>query len=152
MTDCYACNLANGTENLIGGLIAQTQFWRVEHCMGCLGVGTLIVKPKRHVIHVWKLSTAEAREMGLVLKETSRVVKMIADCNQTYVCLWSHAGWKPVHIHYVIQPAYNSQQEQFTNPGPSLQQEMFAQNNPLPVSEVEQFCERARAIFSLTNL
>lgn len=150
MTDCYACSLANG-KNLIGGLIAETQLWRVEHCMGSLGVGTLIVKPKRHVVHVWELSPSEAQEMGSILKESSRVVQAITDCDQTYICLWSHAGWTPGHIHYVVQPAYNSQQEQFSNPGPVLQKEMFANKEPLVVAEVEAFCDRARTIFSTAN-
>jgi diadenosine tetraphosphate (Ap4A) HIT family hydrolase len=149
MTNCYACNLANGTENLIGGLIAETQSWRVEHCMGSLGIRTLIVKPKRHVVYVWELSELEAKEMGLILKEASRVVKIITDCDQTYICLWSHAGWIPGHIHYVVQPAYNSQKEKYSHPGPVLQREMFAKKEPLIVSEVEIFCDRARQIFSV---
>ena len=151
MTECYACSLAND-QNLIGGAIAETQLWRVEHCMGPLGVGTLIVKPKRHVLHVWELSEAEAKEMGSILKEASGIVKAITDCDQTYICLWSHAGWTPGHIHYVVQPAYNSQSEQFSNPGPGLQREMFAKNEPLVASEVEDFCARARSLFSSTNL
>lgn len=147
MTNCYACNLANGKENLIGGLIAETKFWRVEHCMGSLGVGTLIVKPKRHLLHVWKLSESEAQEMGFILQETSRVVREITHCDQTYICLWSHAKWTPVHIHYVVQPTYNWQKEQFSRPGPTLQSEMFAFNKPLVASEVENFCDRAKKIF-----
>jgi diadenosine tetraphosphate (Ap4A) HIT family hydrolase len=148
MIDCYACNLVDGTENLIGGLIAETELWRVEHCMGSLGIGTLIVKPKRHILHVWELSKLEAQEMGLLLRQASQVVQTMTNCDQTYVCLWSHAGWTPVHIHYVIQPAYNSQKEQFSNPGPVLQREMFAQKEPLIVAEVEAFCDRAREIWS----
>ena len=151
MTECYACSLTN-SKNLIGGLIASTQFWRVEHCMGSLGTGTLIVKPKRHVLHVWQLSEAEAKEMGPILKEASRVVKEITNCDQTYICLWSHAGWTPGHIHYVVQPAYNYQQEQFSNPGPILQKEMFAKNEPLVTSEVEAVCDQARKIFSTADI
>ena len=150
MNECYACSLTNG-KNLIGGSIASTQLWRVEHCMGSLKTGTLIVKPKRHVVHVWQLSEAEAKEMGPILKEASRVVKEITDCDRTYICLWFHAGWIPGHIHYVVQPAYNSQRE-FSNPGPVLQAEMFAKNEPLVVSEVEAICNRARRIFSTANI
>ena len=36
----------------------------VEHCIGPLGVGTLIVKPKRHVVHVADLTEPEVAEMG----------------------------------------------------------------------------------------
>lgn len=37
----------------------------VEHCVGPLGVGTLIVKPERHVVHVADLTAEEAASMGL---------------------------------------------------------------------------------------
>jgi diadenosine tetraphosphate (Ap4A) HIT family hydrolase len=46
---CLACDLARGRRPLPGGLIAETGGWRVEHCVGPLGVGTLLVKPARHV-------------------------------------------------------------------------------------------------------
>jgi hypothetical protein len=50
MNDCLACDLTEGRVPLPGGLIHETSRWRVEHCVGPLGVGTLIVKPKRHVL------------------------------------------------------------------------------------------------------
>ena len=37
---------------------------RFEHCVGPLGVGSLIVKPVRHVLHVADLDDAEVVEMG----------------------------------------------------------------------------------------
>ena len=43
--DCLACQLANGERNLPGGLIYGSPLWRVEHCIGPLGLGALIVKP-----------------------------------------------------------------------------------------------------------
>jgi len=147
MTDCYACNLSNGTEKLAGGLIASTEYWRIEHCTGPLGVGTLIVKPVRHVLHVWDLSEEETREMGPLLRETSRVIRELTHCDQTYICLWSHNGWKPVHIHYVVQPVRNEQKSEHSRPGPSLQSEMFLRNKSVNEDEVEAFCDKARNIF-----
>jgi hypothetical protein len=49
---CIACDLSAGRAPLPGGLIHRTQHWLVEHCIGPLGIGTLIVKPERHVEHV----------------------------------------------------------------------------------------------------
>jgi diadenosine tetraphosphate (Ap4A) HIT family hydrolase len=46
----------------------------VEHCVGPLGVGTLVVKPKRHVVHVANLDDREAAELGPLLRRTSTVV------------------------------------------------------------------------------
>lgn len=39
-----------------------------------LGVGTLIVKPKRHVLHVADLDTDEAEELGPLLRRTAAAV------------------------------------------------------------------------------
>jgi len=149
MNDCYACNLSNGIEKLPGGLVAGTEYWRIEHCTGPLGVGTLIVKPVRHVLHVWALSEEETQEMGQLLRETSRVIQELTHCDQTYICLWSHSGWKPVHIHFVVQPVREVQQSEHSHPGPTLQSEMFLRNEPVKETEVVAFCENARRIFNV---
>ena len=145
-TACYACRLASGEETLVGGRIAQTRHWLVEHCMGPLGVGTLIVKPKRHVLHVHALSDQEAVEMGSLLKEAARVVNEITRCSQVYISLWSHADWKPSHIHYVVQPIQLAMKDVYSAGAATLQSEMFRANQPLPKTEVVAFCEHARRI------
>jgi len=42
---CVACDLTSGRKPLPGGVIVETGLWRVEHSVGPLGVGTLIIKP-----------------------------------------------------------------------------------------------------------
>jgi hypothetical protein len=54
---CLACDLSAGRLPLPGGLICATNWWRVEHCVGPLGVGTLLVKPKRHITQVAELTS-----------------------------------------------------------------------------------------------
>jgi hypothetical protein len=61
---CLACDLYDGP----GGVIHETPHWVVEHCVGPLGPGTLVVKPKRHVVHVADLSSEEADELGPLLR------------------------------------------------------------------------------------
>jgi len=146
-SSCYACDLSTGAVRLLGGLIVETTAWRVEHCQGPLGVGTLIVKPKRHCLHVWDLTREETTELGPLLVEATEVVRHLTKPDQVYVCLWSHAGWQAGHIHFVLQPAWNSQQAMFAHPGPALQYEMFKVNEPLNAAAVEAFCEEARATF-----
>src|SRR5215472_5637399 len=70
--DCYACRLIEGAEPLPGGRIYTTEHWVVEHCTGPLGVGTLIVKPFRHCVHIGDLTTAEAQELGPLIPEYPR--------------------------------------------------------------------------------
>ena len=120
--------------------------WVTEHCVGPLGVGTLIVKPKRHVTHIWDLTPAESAELGEALKQTSAVVAELTKPDQIYVCLWSHAGGVPGHIHFVVQPVTREQRERHGG-GAKVQVAMFDANVMPPRDEVEAFAARARAWF-----
>jgi len=142
---CIACDLAHGRRELIGGRIGGTTRWAIEHCVGPLGVGTLIVKPVRHCEHVCDLTPEEAAELGPVLRQTARAVQALCAPDQTYVCLWSHADWQPGHIHFVVQPVWNALRADYPLQGPFLQTEMFAANVAPPRGEVIAFAERARA-------
>lgn len=84
MDDCLACDLAGGRRPLPGGLIHQTDHWRVEHCVGPLGLGTLVVKPRRHVTAVADLSPTEAHELGPLLQQASAVAGLLVDAEQVY--------------------------------------------------------------------
>src|SRR5690349_4807111 len=97
---CMACDLAAGRLDLPGGQIAATDRWIVEHCVGPLGVGSLIVKPARHVVSVGELDADEADELGPVLRRAAAVVDALVQPEQVYVGLWSHAGRRRVHIHF----------------------------------------------------
>jgi diadenosine tetraphosphate (Ap4A) HIT family hydrolase len=148
MVDCIACELSNGTRDLPGGLIHRSRFWLVEHCIGPLGLGTLIVKPERHVTSVADLSEDEAIELGPLLRRASIVAGQLVNANQVYNCLWSHAGGEPVHIHYVVQPVTEGQMSHFGAYGPNLQVAMFASDEPLAVGEVEEISAVARLAFA----
>jgi diadenosine tetraphosphate (Ap4A) HIT family hydrolase len=145
---CLACDLAEGRRDLPGGRIHETAHWIVEHCVGPLGVGTLVVKPRRHVVHVSQLSEAESAEVGPLLTRTAAIVEALTRPDQVYVCLWSHAGWKPGHVHFVVQPVARELRELYPNQGPALQAAMFKQGTDLPPDDVEAFAERARQRFA----
>lgn len=144
---CFACDLAAGRIELPGGRIHETAHWLVEHCVGPLGVGTLIVKPKRHVVHVWELADSEARELGPLLRHAATVVAGLTEPDQVYVCLWSHMGGTPVHIHFVVQPVSPAVMNELGSYGPSLQVAMFDRDKTLPLADVAVFADRARAAF-----
>jgi diadenosine tetraphosphate (Ap4A) HIT family hydrolase len=142
---CIACDLTHGRRDLPGGVIYETERWRVEHCIGPLGVGTLIVKPVRHVVRIAELTTDEAAEMGALLHRTSVVVGSLTNASQVYVCLWSHG---PSHIHFVVQPETVAVVESLGTWGPALQAAMFERDVPPERLGAEQFAERARGAFS----
>jgi diadenosine tetraphosphate (Ap4A) HIT family hydrolase len=148
VTDCVACALSRGERDLPGGLIYRTRWWLVEHCIGPLGLGTLIVKPERHVTSVADLSDEEAAELGPLLRQASAVASTLVRAEQVYNCLWSHAGGQPVHIHYVVQPVTREQMTDYAAHGPSLQVAMFTLGTPPAPAEVDRVCTVARRRFT----
>jgi diadenosine tetraphosphate (Ap4A) HIT family hydrolase len=145
---CLACDLTEGRVPLPGGVIHRTGHWRVEHCIGPLGPGTLIVKPRRHITAVADLTSGEAGELGPLLRRASAVARDLVAANQVYNCLWSHADGEPVHIHYVIQPVTKEQMAHFGAHGPSLQAAMFASGAAPGNAEITRLAGIARQAFS----
>jgi len=124
----------------------RTEHWFVDHCIGPLGVGTLIVKPKRHVTNVADLNEAESAELGVVLQEAASVVRELESPEQVYVTLWSHMNAVPVHIHFVVQPVTKAQMEAHGDRhGVRLQLEMFDRKVFPDPTAAAAAAERARA-------
>ncbi len=145
--ECEACALAIGTRELPGGLIHERDGWRVEHCVGPLGLGTLIVKPSRHVTAVADLDDSETASLGALLRDASAVAAALTDAEQVYNCLWSHAGGVPGHIHYVVQPVTAAQTKTIGLYGPRIQVEMFERREYPAGNDIVEVCTRARALF-----
>ncbi len=146
MDGCLGCDLTASRLDLPGGRIYATNHWVVEHCIGPLGVGTLIVKPFRHCTYFWELTDEECAELGPLLKLLASTIHTLLEPDQVYICLWSHAGWAPGHLHFVLQPSWNHYQRRYTRPGPFLQVDMFEADVEPPREEVEAFAARAREV------
>jgi diadenosine tetraphosphate (Ap4A) HIT family hydrolase len=144
---CLACDLAAGRRDLPGGVIHETPLFIVEHCIGPLGVGTLLVKPRRHVTRVGELTEDESAELGRLLRRSAQVVDELVRPEQVYTCQWSHAGRTPVHVHWVVQPAKTEDIDELNAYGTSLQRAMFDRGQELDPGELAIFADRARAIF-----
>ncbi|WP_328494907.1 hypothetical protein OHS59_20735 [Streptomyces sp. NBC_00414] len=141
---CMACRLAAGTDFLPGGTILRTSLWTVEHCVGPLGLGTLVVKPLRHVLHVAELTPDESAELGPLLQRTAAAVTAVTRPEQVYVCLWSHADAVPNHIHFLVQPALKPDLEHHAAHGPALQTAMFQTPTFPPEASITEICTRLR--------
>lgn len=142
---CLPCDLHSGRQDLPGGVIHSTSRWHVSHCIGPLGLGSLIVLPQRHVVHVWDLNEVEQSELGPLLARTADVVRELCAPHQVYVCLWSHAGGQPGHIHFVVQPAPRPEPD--GPKGPALQMQMFDAGVLPPRDDVEAFAKKAAELF-----
>jgi diadenosine tetraphosphate (Ap4A) HIT family hydrolase len=143
---CLCCDITSGRMSSPGGAIHDTGRWRVDHCIDSLGVGTLIVKPVRHVTTVAALDAEEAAELGPLLHRVSQVTQDLTVAEQVYVCLWSHAGGVATHIHFVVQPITRAQMQRFGRYGPQLQQAMFAADELLDHHAAAAFAAEAREL------
>ncbi len=141
---CISCDIIAGRRGCPGGTIEETPRWVVDHCVGPLGVGTLIVKPRRHIVHVADLDADEAAELGPLLRRVAAAVTRAFDPAQVYICLWSHADNVPGHIHWVVQPVAAS--EDPGRRGPQLQAAMFEAAELPDAAAVERACDAVRAI------
>jgi diadenosine tetraphosphate (Ap4A) HIT family hydrolase len=144
---CLACDLTAGRLPSPGGRIHATQHWVIEHCVGPLGVGALVLKPRRHMVTVGELHDDEAAELGPLLARTSAVVDELVQPEQVYIGLWSHAGRQRGHIHFVVQPATTEAIDGVGSHGPALVAGMFELGVLPDPAAVEAFSDRARALF-----
>lgn len=149
--ECLACDLMEGRTPLPGGNLLRTRMWVVEHCVGPLGLGAVVVKPVRHVVHVADLTAQESMELGPLLQKVSAAVTEVMDPEQVYVCLWSHADGVPGHIHFVVQPAGTEDMARFDAFGPALQVAMGQARCFPPALEVERVCVRLREALSSSS-
>ena len=147
-TGCLACDLATGAAPLPGGTIHRTRHWTVEHCVGPLGVGSLVVKPLRHVVRMADLNAQESAEMGPLLHDVARACSELTNADQVYACLWSHADRRPVHIHFVVQPVAADVMRRFDAYGPALQVAMFSKGELPDPEGVSAFSAHARSWFA----
>jgi ATP adenylyltransferase len=145
VSDCPTCD-SIVSQTAPGGRIYETEYWFVDHCIGPLGVGTLIVKPKRHVLHVADLDPFEAAELGVVLQHAAAVVSELERPEQVYTTLWSHMHAVPGHIHFVVQPVTQAlMDEHGGRHGVRLQAEMFDRKVYPDPDAAAAFADRARA-------
>jgi diadenosine tetraphosphate (Ap4A) HIT family hydrolase len=141
---CETCDsVRRGTAP--GGCIHEAEHWFVDHCIGPLGVGTLIVKPKRHVVHVAELTARESAELGPLLQQAAEVVTRLEQPEQVYVTLWSHLDAVPGHIHFVVQPVTRARMDEHGGKhGARLQVDMFDRRVFPDPNAASAFAERAR--------
>jgi diadenosine tetraphosphate (Ap4A) HIT family hydrolase len=126
----------------------QNLHWRLEHCTGPLGLGTLLLKPLRHVERVGDLSNTEAAQLGTILVKVSAIVELLSGADQVYNCLWSHPNGVRSHIHYLIQPVAAEQIALDRLAGPYLQVSMLAARAFPDPGEVEHWSTEARSLIA----
>lgn len=148
VTECLGCDLLAGRRELPGGALHETAAWVVNHVVGPMNLGTLIVAPREHVVAIADLDATAAAELGPLLRHAARVVETLCRPEQTYVCTWSHGHDARKHLHIAVQPVTAEVRARYGGlRSEQLQARMMAEGDEPDVADVEQFCERAREVF-----
>ena len=148
VTGCLGCDLLSGRRFLPGGIVHQTGSWVVNHVVGSMNLGTLIVGPREHVVAVADLNESAAAELGPLLRDTARVVEALCQPEQTYVCLWSHGASARKHLHIAVQPVTAAVVARYDGlRSEKLQARMMASGDQPDAAAVDQFCDQARELF-----
>lgn len=149
METCIGCNFAGGTDTPPGGLLVRTDRWILNHCIGPLGLSTLVLAPTRHVVRVADLTDTEVHEFAELMQQAARLIDSILGPEQTYVCLWSHGPDGPHHLHWVVQPVSRELVDLYAGRrSEALQLAMFEADEYPERSEIEAFCQTARGLLS----
>ena len=152
VTGCLGCDLLSGRRVLPGGIVHQTGSWVVNHVVGSMNLGTLIVGPREHIVAVADLHDSAAAELGPLLRDTARVVEAICQPEQTYVCLWSHGAMARKHLHIAVQPVTTAVVARYDGlRSEQLQARMMASGDEPDTAAVERFCHQARELFRTIN-
>lgn len=101
---CLACDATAGRIEVPGGMIAETEHWHADHCIGPFGVGAVVVKTKEHVGDLWHLPDGAADELGPFLRRISGAIVDGLGAERAYLTMW--VDKPPLHVHMVVYPRW----------------------------------------------
>jgi len=106
MSQCITCDMISRRDAQQAPLwdsIYRTPFWDLVHSYNSSLPGWLVLVSRRHITAVDEMTTAEAAELGLLLREVSIALKEVTGCVKTYVVQFAEAAEHP-HVHFHIVP------------------------------------------------
>ena len=90
--------------------IQRTQYWDIVHSYNTALPGWLVIVARRHVEAIHELTTAEAAELGVLIRQASVGLRDVTGCLKTYVIQFAEAAEHP-HVHFHIGPRMADQPE-----------------------------------------
>lgn len=140
---CLTCQFNEKADPEIGGVIWETQFWRVEHSMGnSAGVGAMVVKLRRHAEWLEELTDDESGTLGPVLGKVTKAMREVTGAERVYVNLWNESSR---HVHFLLQPRLpNTIIEYGGLKASQLQAAMDVEQKPIDKTKAHEISEKVR--------
>jgi diadenosine tetraphosphate (Ap4A) HIT family hydrolase len=92
--------------------IQRTEFWDIVHSYDTALPGWLVIVARRHIEALHELTTPEAVELGLLIRQVSLALRDVTGCLKTYVIQFAEAAEHP-HVHFHIVPRIADQPEEY---------------------------------------
>ena len=105
MSECRTCELVRRRDE--GNAppwdrIRRTPNWDIVHAFGTSVEGWIVLVVRRHITAVADMTADESAELGPLVKEVSRAVQRVVDCDKTYVVQFAeHQDHPHVHVHVI---------------------------------------------------
>ena len=106
VSGCVACDIVSGKRIEPGGVIYENEYWHVGTVASAPVVwrGFLIIKLKRHCLHLADLTPEEAAALGPVIRSTCSALAEVLQPARVYVCSFGD-GVQHVHFWALPRPA-----------------------------------------------
>ncbi len=99
---CLACDIISGKFIQPGGTIFENPCWHVDTAKNAnVWPGFLMIKLKRHCMHLADLTAPEAASLGRVIQVTSQALTEVLHPAKIYVCSFGDGS---AHIHLWVLP------------------------------------------------
>lgn len=118
MDTCYTCDLIQQRDAGVAPLwdcIYRAQFWDLVHSYNTSLLGWLVLVSRRHIAAIDEMTDDEAIELGKMLRQVSRALKVVAKCSKTYVVQFAEAS-SHQHVHFHVIPRMYDQPEDYKGP------------------------------------
>ena len=142
MASCGTCKGVRNELGAPGGVIYEDRLWHLDHIAPPIPMaGWLILKPKRHVESVAKLTPAEARTFGPLVTRAAAALERATGVKKVYVGLFGEAKDFPhVHVHLIPRPLDLSDDLR----GPLIFGLMRTDVDRAPLKDAERIAARVR--------
>ena len=140
--NCGTCKGVRGELGAPSGVIYEDRLWHLDHIAPPIPMaGWLVLKPKRHVESVAKLTPAEARAFGPLVARAAAALEKATGVKKVYVGLFGEAKDFPhIHAHLIPRPLDLSDDLR----GPLIFALMRTETDRASLSDAERIAARVR--------
>lgn len=106
MTTCKSCQLIRRRDSGAAppwDSIYRSDYWDLAHAYNTSYLGWMVLIARRHIEALDEMTSAEAADLGSLLRDVSLALKHTTGCQKTYIMQFAESSEHP-HAHFHIVP------------------------------------------------